>query len=199
MRAIRDRISYANVVSTLALFLVVAGGSAFAATQLAKNSVGAKQLRKGAVTKAKIRKNAIVSSKVRNGSLRAADFASGQLPAGTPGATGPRGPRGQSGERGIKGETGAAGISGYVQVDSFTAFDSNPVKFGTATCPQGTTIIGGGATINGDNDTIVLRSSIPNSGNVDGADAWLTSAYEGDATDGNWNINTRAVCAKVLP
>lgn len=40
MKRIRPRLSYANVISTLALFLVVAGGSALAATQLAKNSAG---------------------------------------------------------------------------------------------------------------------------------------------------------------
>lgn len=112
MRAIRDRISYANVVSTLALFLVVAGGSAFAANQLAKNSVGAKQLKKNAVTAAKIKKNAVTTAKVKNGSLRAIDFAPGQLPAGAPHATGPRGPQGQSGDRGEAGKQGAKGDTG---------------------------------------------------------------------------------------
>ena len=35
----RPRLSYANVVSTLCLFLLL-GGGAYAATKLAKNSVG---------------------------------------------------------------------------------------------------------------------------------------------------------------
>lgn len=40
MNRVRGRLTYANAVSTLALFLVVAGGTAVAADHLAKNSVG---------------------------------------------------------------------------------------------------------------------------------------------------------------
>jgi hypothetical protein len=39
MRRIRSKVTYANVVATLALFVAL-GGSAYAATQLPKNSVG---------------------------------------------------------------------------------------------------------------------------------------------------------------
>jgi hypothetical protein len=58
------RLSYANVVATLALVLAVGGASAFAASELAKNSVGTKQLKKDAVT----------GQKVKNGSLSGADI-----------------------------------------------------------------------------------------------------------------------------
>ena len=44
MQRVRERLTYANVVSSLALFLVLTGATAFAATQLEKNSVGSKQL-----------------------------------------------------------------------------------------------------------------------------------------------------------
>ena len=54
MRAVRKRWSYANVVATLALFVALAGGTAFAAIQLPKNSVGSKQIKKEAVTPAKL-------------------------------------------------------------------------------------------------------------------------------------------------
>ena len=43
------RLSYANVIATLALFLAV-GGGAYAAVSLPKNSVGPRQLRSNAVT-----------------------------------------------------------------------------------------------------------------------------------------------------
>jgi hypothetical protein len=72
----RLRPTYANVVSTLALVLVVSGG-AYAATQLPKHSVGNKQLKPSAVN----------SKKVKNSTLKAADFKPGQLAlglAGTP-------------------------------------------------------------------------------------------------------------------
>lgn len=70
-RVIRSRLSYANVIATLALFLAL-GGGAIAASQLGKNSVGSKQLKKNAVTKAKIKKNAVTSAKIKNGAVTSA-------------------------------------------------------------------------------------------------------------------------------
>ena len=65
----RPRLTYANVMSTLALIIAVGGASAFAATQLAKNSVGPKQLKKDAVTTAKIKNEAVTAAKVKKGTL----------------------------------------------------------------------------------------------------------------------------------
>jgi hypothetical protein len=59
-------------MSTLAVFLVLGGASAFAAVQLGKNSVGTKQLKKGAVTKAKIRKGAVTTAKLKGNAVNAA-------------------------------------------------------------------------------------------------------------------------------
>ena len=53
MKRFRPRLTYANVIASLALFVAL-GGSAVAAG-LAKNSVGPNQLKKGAVTAAKHR------------------------------------------------------------------------------------------------------------------------------------------------
>ena len=64
MRAIRRRLTYANVVSTLALFLVLAGGAAWAA-RVPKKSVGPRQLKANAVTTAKIKANAVTTRKLR--------------------------------------------------------------------------------------------------------------------------------------
>jgi hypothetical protein len=83
---ISARLSYANVVATLALFLALCGGS-YAALELPKNSVGAKQLKKNSVT----------TAKVKAGSLLTSDFKKSQRnglrgPRGLAGATGPAGP-----------------------------------------------------------------------------------------------------------
>ena len=51
---LRGRLSYSNVVSSLCLFLIVGGGTAYAAAHLSKNSVGPKQLKKNAVTPPKV-------------------------------------------------------------------------------------------------------------------------------------------------
>jgi hypothetical protein len=66
-------------VALLALFLAL-GGGAYAAQQLAKNSVGSKQIKKGAVTNAKLGKNAVTGNKVKNGSLTGADINLATLP-----------------------------------------------------------------------------------------------------------------------
>ena len=64
MSRLRPKLTYANVMSTLAVFLVL-GGGAYAATRLPKNSVGAKQLKKNSVTTAKVKKEAITAAKVK--------------------------------------------------------------------------------------------------------------------------------------
>ena len=72
MKKIRKRLTYANVMSSIAVFLVLGGATAIAAGQLGKNSVGSKQLKKNAVTTAKIKNNAVTTSKIKNGAVSGA-------------------------------------------------------------------------------------------------------------------------------
>ncbi|HTR74975.1 MAG TPA: hypothetical protein VMH33_06910 [Solirubrobacterales bacterium] len=107
MRAIRKRLTYANAIATLALFLAL-GGGAYAATQLPRNSVGTAQLKAGAVTSGKIARKA-------RKQLR--------------GNRGPQGPQGKTGKTGPKGATGAAGKAGAPGADgtgpAFEVFGTN--------------------------------------------------------------------------
>jgi len=64
----RGRLTYANVVATIALFIAL-GGASYAAIKLPKNSVGTKQLKKNAVTGAKLKNEAITAAKVKKGAL----------------------------------------------------------------------------------------------------------------------------------
>jgi hypothetical protein len=89
VKQIRKRLTYANVMSSIAVFLILGGATAFAA--LGKNSVGSKQLKKNAVTAAKIKKNAVTAAKIKDRSLLSRDFKVGQLPAGPKGDTGAKG------------------------------------------------------------------------------------------------------------
>lgn len=89
---LRSRLTYANVVSSLALFIAL-GGTSYAVAKLPKNSVGEPQLRSGAVT----------SPKIKDGSITPGDLAAGTA------ITGPRGPRGEQGPRGADGANGADG------------------------------------------------------------------------------------------
>jgi len=97
MKSVRKRLTYANVTSSLALFLVLAGGTAFAATHLGRNTVGTRQLKKEAVTLAKI-------AAAARAQLKGA--------AGPQGQRGERGEKGESGAKGEKGERGATGATG---------------------------------------------------------------------------------------
>ena len=84
------RLTYANVVSSLALFVAL-GGTSWA---VARNSIGARELKRDAVT----------SAKVKDHSLTADDLAAS--------ATGVRGPRGPVGPAGAAGSSGAIGPPG---------------------------------------------------------------------------------------
>jgi hypothetical protein len=98
-QVMRGKLTYANVVSTVCLFLLLSGGAAYAATQmLPKNSVGPKQLKNGAVTPAKLSTTAKTAMT---------------------GATGPQGLRGEKGDKGDVGKTGQTGETG--QAGPFTA------------------------------------------------------------------------------
>src|SRR5262245_13483563 len=65
----RPKLTYANVVATLALFIALGGAGAFAASQLGKNSVGSKQLKKNAVVTAKIKNKAVTGAKIKPGTI----------------------------------------------------------------------------------------------------------------------------------
>jgi len=88
-RWIRRRLTYANVIATLALFLALNVG-AYAAFKLPPNSVGAAQLKNKAVTPKKVSPAAI------------------KLFKGKKGETGPEGAKGLPGAAGAQGPAGTA-------------------------------------------------------------------------------------------
>jgi hypothetical protein len=125
----RFKLSYANVLSTLALFIAL-GGVSYAATQLPDNSVGTEQIRQGAVTKSDLHTDSVGqdeivtdgvgSVQIKDGSIRCIDFvprndicaASGPSQPGVPGATGPAGADGATGATGPTGTAGGDGATG---------------------------------------------------------------------------------------
>jgi hypothetical protein len=110
---IRKRLTYANVMATIAVFLCLGGATAIAAGPLGKNSVGSRQLKAKSVTTGKLANNAVNGAKVANGSLTGADIdisALGTVPSATTAAS----------------AGNAATVGGHAAV-----------------CPGGTTLLGG--------------------------------------------------------
>jgi hypothetical protein len=145
MKRFRSHLTYANVVASLCLFLLLGGGAAFAASQLPRNSVGTNQLKAGAVTAGKIAK------KTRK-----------QL-QGARGPAGAAGPQGKVGKTGAKGATGAAGAKGATGADGTgPAFE----VFGGAKGVSGSTQIlsetlGAGAYVVSANAVLETSSEVP--------------------------------------
>jgi hypothetical protein len=179
MRRVRGKLTYANVVATLALFIAIGGASAFAAAQLAKNSVGTKQLKKGAVT----------AVKVKSGSLLGSDFKSGQLPAGARGAPGTPGATNVVTRYGLERSLGTAvGNSSY------------------AGCQAGEAVTGGGYEfLEGDpaNSNYVIGASRPSTETtptihpapLDGAKATGWLVFMTNLTGSTFKFRAYAQCA----
>lgn len=92
---LRPHLTYANVVSTICLFLLLGGGSAIAAREIIDGS----KLQKGSVSGSKLTNNSVTGAKIKDKSVRIADFAPGTKDAlqgvpGEPGAPGGTGPPG---------------------------------------------------------------------------------------------------------
>lgn len=128
LRAVVSRLSYANVMATLAVFMVL-GGGAYAAAALPRNSVGAKQIRRDAVTRSKLADRSVGTAQLGRRSVTTNRLSRGVQRAlrraGTPGPAGPRGLTGATGPRGSTGERGPAG-PGARRINFSAEAEANP-------------------------------------------------------------------------
>lgn len=217
MKQIRKRLTYANVMSTIAVFLVLGGATALAAGQLGKNTVGTKQLKQNAVTAAKVKKEAITGAKIANGAVTATKLAAGAV--GTA----------QLGKAAVTGEKLAANAVGPTNIadnavtttklaaGSVTASKLGPITVETEVvpvpknssgsanvdCPPGQRAISGGgnwsAFIKGLSflSSRPIRSSADNDVMADGqvAGGWRSSGSNESATEAT-SIQVYVLCAQ---
>lgn len=83
MNSLLRHITYANVMSTLAVFLLL-GGTAFAAgmvsgSRLKNNSVSGKKLKAGSVSNSKLRTNAVTNAKIRAATINGSRLSSNTI------------------------------------------------------------------------------------------------------------------------
>jgi hypothetical protein len=89
---LRAGITYANAMSTIAVFIALSG-TTYAAVTLPRNSVGPAQIRSNAVGSSEIRRGAVRSSELGDGSVTLRDLSNGAR-ASLRGAQGPAGAAG---------------------------------------------------------------------------------------------------------
>jgi hypothetical protein len=143
----RARLTYANLMATVAVFIAL-GGSSYAAI-----TVTGKNVKNSSLTGKDIKNNSLTGSDIKNlksgdvsdHSLLAKDFKAGQLPVGP---------------QGLKGDKGASGATHVVVRSLQTIGESANI---TIACHPGERAIGGGAgRSNGTfNSTDTVRTSWP--------------------------------------
>lgn len=75
---IRKHLSYANVMSSIAVFLLLGGGAAIAANQKQKR-IGTNQIKASAITAGKIKDGAVTNSKLADGSVTSSKIVDGSI------------------------------------------------------------------------------------------------------------------------
>jgi hypothetical protein len=202
---IRRRLTYANVVATLALFIALGGGS-YAAVNLKRGSVKAKHIAPSAVGRSEIARGAVGSPEVANGSLRIRDFET--LPVGTRGergVPGPRGDRGPEGPRGVQGPRGLAGADGLNGATNVVVRISDPREVAPGAsapihtgCRFNERAIGGGASTVPPEiaDLAELAASYPNP-NAEGVipTSWTVVVINKPQNTTNLSFQGYAVCS----
>lgn len=165
-------LSYANLTSTLALFLVLAGGTAYAAHHYL-------------ITRASQIKPSVLAQ------LRGHAGATG--PAGAAGTSGAAGPAGAAGAPGGTGATGPSGISNYTEVvSSILGNPADSQTMGTVSCPVGESVLGGG--VGGD---LTSPGQNINSSQPSGSHEWLVYVNNSSGTATSFYVY--ATCATVTP
>ena len=145
LECLRRRLTYANLIATLALFVAL-GGTSYAALK-----VTGKNVKNSSLSGVDIKNSSLTTADVKDRSLQSKDFKAGQLPAGP------------KGDKGDTGAAGAAGAAGATNVTTRANTVSAPVGSSdvTASCQAGEKAVGGGPSYTNDEPEITVQQSKP--------------------------------------
>jgi hypothetical protein len=172
MTRIRKVFTFSNVVACLALFMAL-GGTVYAAgkingKQIQTSSIPGNRLKASSVATKQLKSKAVTAGKVKPGSLTAK----------------------QINQATLTGVSAASLAAVYYAVSSVSVSGSLPPSgvSTTATCPPGTYVIGGGATLSDDEKSIVNDT-----GPTALRTGWEATLYGAEGT----SMTVTAVCTAV--
>jgi hypothetical protein len=182
MRTMREHLSYANIMATVAVFLAL-GGSAYAVS-LGKNAVRSKNIAKGAVKTSDIAKGAVTAAKLHSGAIPASAIPDGSITAAkiAPDAV------------------GAAQLGNVVARVQTLALVDNSNQVPSVSCRSGEQAIGGGERSDTVNNDITVNSSFPEqtSGGLPASDGGPLTGWDTNIDNAAGGAGTAMVSAFVI-
>lgn len=207
LKQLRTRLTFANVMSCIALFLAL-GGAAFAAKtatkvktkNLANGAVTTPKLRNGAVTAAKLRNGAVTTAKVAPAAIGAGQLAKGSVRSEQLGGqvvTEPKIKNGAVSESKLAPSFLAQLVRNVSYHSAESGTNTEQTKSVTALCPSGKEAIGGGVRLSGELADVAVTGSSPFSEGT-ARTGWSGFAHEtGGGPYDDWSITAFAVCAEL--
>lgn len=221
MKHLSKHLTFANVMSCIALFAALSGAAYAAKTTLGKKAVKTQNLANGAVTTLKLRGGAVTNLKLRNGAVTGSKIAPGAIGASqiVNGAV-----RSEQLGGGVvttsKLKNGAvtteklaggavtsaklaSSLSGQLAKNVSYATASSPSnpedkpKTITAQCAGGKQVIGGGARVTGaEVATVAVIESVPATNSESKRTGWTATAAEIAPEAKSWAVEAVAICAE---
>jgi len=169
VKHVRMQLTYANVMSSIAVFMVLGGGAAVAASQmLPANSVGSRQLQARAVKTGYIDRNAVRVGKIGLEAVRAGKLAENAVP------TNRLRDNAVTGAKIARGAVTASKLGPITTVEAtFPVASVTKVADQTVQCPRGSIVAGGGTQIPGDQTAVQQSIKFEN--------GWRAGALNNDA------------------
>lgn len=172
MSLVRRTLTFSNLVAFAALFVAL-GGSVYAAaklngTQIQPNSIPGNRLKAKTVTAKQVKARTLTGTQVKSGSLTGTQIKEATL-------------------SGVAASSLGAGSLQYPSVTVPLGPGSPNGHTGTASCPAGTSVVGGGATLSNDEQGIVNDSGPASS------TGWTATGYGASGV----SMVVTAICASV--